>query len=268
MNEKNGAGPLMRERREWLRQSWGWTVMVYGLGTSVWMWLLSSAVSLGAGMLAAGVWTLWWGWLTHWTFAISTTSGTVIHVGAPGGVWATARVFVRAVVLFGAAICWQYGTGAWLLSSRQGTLTSHKVFAVAIWAPVTEELAFRGFLLRAIVQARTGNSTILTMAWANGIIFSLHHLWNLFSFPVAYVILQCVVSFVAGSAAALHVLVFGERALLQVTALHCANNLFAMCYDPSVVQTRSLLMFLSVGGTVVSNALWIRECKAKLQDAS
>lgn len=173
------------------------------------------------------------------------------------------QAVARAVVLFGMAAFWQWWTGQWRMrGSLQGSFIVHQAFVGIIWAPLTEELAFRVVLLNKTLIARSHVSSVPAIALSNGVFFAFHHLWNIRTFPFTYVMLQCLVSLFAGSAAALHTLVFGKNAVIHVVAVHMSNNLLAMFYDPSVIaKDGGIFVLLYVLGLIFCNILWIRETK-------
>lgn len=236
-------------KRQWISHSWLWICVLFCI-ISLYLWILAYLTSGRVGTIVAVlVWTLWWT-----KFVAGGGPALRRDVGLNVALRALGRVFI----LFGLAACWQWWTGHWLMDVG-GKLEFHRGFVIIIWAPITEELAFRGFLLRKTILARSSHSSLIVMALSNGIFFALHHLWNLWTFPVHYVMLQLLVSLVSGFASAFHVLTFGD--INSVVAIHMFNNLLAIFYDPATIaaQGGTNFVLLYVVALVFCNALWIRD---------
>lgn len=234
-------------KREWLSKSW-LAVGIAFVWLSVQLFALDYVRSIRVipfmGVVSVLLWYVWWQWqCVEWNSECAV--GTV-------GI----AVLGRALVVHAVIMLWQWWSGEWMMGFNHLT-TIGDAFVMVVWAPVTEELAFRRLLLSESVKARGSVSSVFTLSLVNGACFALHHLWNLVSFPTPYVVLQCMAAFVAGTAAAMHVLTHSRSGLFEVILLHFVNNLIALFYNPSAINAGSPMVWLYFVAINASNIAWI-----------
>jgi membrane protease YdiL (CAAX protease family) len=193
---------------------------------------------------AAAVWVIWWWW---WQ--------------GGGGAWlyrlpgrAVAAPLYRTLLVAAASTGLQLVTGTWLFVPM-GAFSWSYALAVLLWAPVTEELAFRVLLLGRM-RSRLSGWSRTALALLSGLLFGAYHLVNLHSSPWMHVLLQSIAAFGAGTASSLHVLRHGNP--VDCVLVHVVHNAFAWCIDPLLVirHLAKPVVWVSYGASVLAHWAW------------